>query len=582
MRKSLLFIVVLLAISSCMTHQFSTVSVDTGAIPEEDSFLLELILERVDERVPAPDRTHPVLEVIFRTDPTLPGEDAVVTVRGGRVTVSASGTRGFVFGAGKFLRSLRYTCDGIVARDGEYRFSPKSDIRCCYTARHHNNWYHWATAEELTRYFDDMMLWGMNSFRFQLLYPGINRVGAAPEDVLFFESNSKVLADRIAQLGMTMMGPGGSNVTDDNMPKEFKATPLKPRRGNDRWNVCPSKPGATEYLLDYKLRKLQELKERGYEFDYLCFFPYDEGGCQCEECSPWGGNGYVKLIEKMFRLDREYYPDAKSIVSCWYFDEKDWEAFYKYLENQNWIDYLEIDSHGDFPRYPLEHKITGNIPVVTFPEISMWGRFPWGGYGATALPGRFERLYRQVQDIAKGFRLYSEGLYEDINKIVVTELYVDPSRHADDILEEYANYEFPGIKPRDFKKFIHLLEETHLCGEADSTRKADFNPSRFMREYPEHVLAERQAKAVQAYELAMKMDAQILPSMKDCWRWQLFKARAIIDKEMFSARSIHTPVSDEWYAKLVKIYHAERQMRRMEVEGLGGATAVPYLQPQVQ
>lgn len=571
-----------LALVSCSPKRFSGVSVDCSAIPGENAFLSELISSRISERVPSPEAGLPVLDLTFRLDTTMAAEAARIEIRGRCATVSAAGTRGLVFGAGKFLRSLRYTEKGIEARSGIYGFAPKASFRGCYTARHHNNWYHWATAEELTRYFEDMMLWGMNTFKFQDLYPSINKVGAAPEDVGYFETNSKILADRIRELGMDLSARGGNNVTDDNMPAEFKATPLVPRRGNDRWNVCPSKPGATGYLLDYHSERLRLCKERGYEYSYLGFFPYDEGGCGCAECYPWGGNGYVKLIEKLYRVDKEIYPDTKAIVSCWYFDEADWEAFYRYLETQDWIDYLEIDAHGDFPRYPLEHKIPKGIPVVTFPEISMWGRFPWGGYGATALPERFERLYRQVEEIAGGFTLYSEGLFEDINKMVILGLYSDPSKHADDILEEYAGYELPGVNPREFRKFIHLLEETHLCGEPDSTRKADFNPARFMRERPGEVLAERAAKAVEAYRLAMKLDSQIIPSMRECWRWQLLKARATIDKEMFTSRSIHTPIADEWYAKLVKIYHAERQMRRMETEGLGGATAVPYLQPQVQ
>lgn len=582
MRKPFITLLPAFILYACTSHSFSGVEVDLTAVPEGNGILEELVLSRIEERVPDPDRTLPVLRLRYETDPSLADECAFITIKGGTATVRASGKRGFIFGSGKFLRSLRYTEKGLEARRGEYSFVPASLLRGCYAARHHNNWYHWASAAELTRYFEDMTLWGMNAYRFQCTYPGVNLVGAAPEDIRYFEDNSIVLAARIKEMGMDLMASGGNNVTDDNMPAEFKATPLNPRRGNDRWNVCPSKPGATEYLLQYKHNVLQAQTDMGLDFGYMCFFPYDEGGCQCEECSPWGGNGYVKLIEKMFKMDKEFYPDAKSVVSCWYFDDADWEAFYKYLETQDWIDYLEIDAHGDFPRYPLEHRIPKGIPVITFPEISMWGRFPWGGYGATALPGRFERLYRQVEEIAGGFRLYSEGIFEDLNKVVIAGLYADPSRHADDILEEYANYELPGADVSEFKEFIHLLEDTHLCGEPDSTRKADFNPARFMRVYPESVLADRREKARKAYEIAMKLDSEIIPSMRGCWRWQLLKCRAIIDKEIFSARSLHTPTADECYEKLVGIYHAERQMRRMETEGLGGATAVPYLQPQVQ
>ena len=39
-----------------------------------------------------------------------------------------------------------------------------------------------------------------------------------------------------------------------------------------------------------------------------------------------------------------------------------------------------VDDHGNFPLWPLEHgggKL-GGLPLLNFPEISMWGRGPWG------------------------------------------------------------------------------------------------------------------------------------------------------------------------------------------------------------
>jgi len=46
-----------------------------------------------------------------------------------------------------------------------------------------------------------------------------------------------------------------------------------------------------------------------------------------------------------------------------------------------------VDDHDDFPRWPLDHgggKV-GGLPLLNFPEISMWGRSPWGGYGFNPL-----------------------------------------------------------------------------------------------------------------------------------------------------------------------------------------------------
>ena len=35
--------------------------------------------------------------------------------------------------------------------------------------------------------------------------------------------------------------------------------------------------------------------------------------------------------------------------------------------------------------------------MVNFPEVSMWGRSPWGGWGANPLPTRFEVLWKQTE-----------------------------------------------------------------------------------------------------------------------------------------------------------------------------------------
>jgi hypothetical protein len=47
---------------------------------------------------------------------------------------------------------------------------------------------------------------------------------------------------------------------------------------------------------------------------------------------------------------------------------------------------LLADAHEDFPRYPLDAGVPGNLPLLNFPEISMWGNWPWGGFGANPQP----------------------------------------------------------------------------------------------------------------------------------------------------------------------------------------------------
>ena len=122
------------------------------------------------------------------------------------------------------------------------------------------------------------------------------------------------------------------------------------------------------------------------------------------------------------------------ILSTWTFDTPptgEWEGLAQALaEDRGWVDYLQADAHEDFPRFPLDRGVPGELPVLSFPEISMWGQSPWGGYGANPLPGRLQRLWNQTEAKLSGGTPYSEGIYEDINKAICSQFYWDPERGA--------------------------------------------------------------------------------------------------------------------------------------------------------
>ena len=99
-----------------------------------------------------------------------------------------------------------------------------------------------------------------------------------------------------------------------------------------------------------------------------------------------------------------------------------------------------VDSHADYPEYVLTHELIK--PIVNFPEISMWGLYPWGGFGANPLPRRFQRIWDSSRRVLAGGMPYSEGIYEDILKIQFAGYYWDPERNWHDILSEYVAYEY--------------------------------------------------------------------------------------------------------------------------------------------
>lgn len=581
-RLSGLIVCAILA-ASCHSN-FDRVEVNISGLNPEQGFVADLLTSRVEERVASVHESNNILNVTFLVDDSVSGEDAVVEVNGNEATVKAGRTRGLIYGCGVLLRSMEFTKKGFSVASGEYTFAPKRTYRCCYMARHFNTWYQRAPKEEMLRYIDDMFLWGINTLNTQLFMANVNFAYATPEETVIFDDVTDAICARVKQCDMELQTGGGGNTAPAGYPLKFKATPLDPPRGDDSWNICPSKPGALDFLLQRREAILKRYVERGYPITHMSYFPYDEGGCQCDDCAPWGGNGYVKTFEAMHKLNLKYYPDIKESVSTWCFDkvdDSDFDGLFSYLPKQDWIDYLEVDSVGDFPEYILMHDVPGGIPVTTFPEISMWGRCPWGGYGASPQPKRFEKNFRTVEKVAYGFRLYSEGLYEDINKVVITYLYTQPESTSDDALASYAKYELPGINVKDFQKFIGLLEATHATGPETGRKRMDFNFLVYLRDSDPELLALRRSQAKEALDLALKMDKQIIPSMKNCWRWRLFLLRAIIDNEIFSTGQLHTDVADECYSELVKIYHGEAQLKRLMEQHKDGYTLPPFL-PEVQ
>ena len=255
------------------------------------------------------------------------------------------------------------------------------------------------------------------------------------------------------------------------------------------------------------------------------------------------------------------------MVSTWVFHNDDWDGLYKWLEKVDWVDYILADSHREFPKYPLEHPVPKGIPIVTFPEISMWGRDPWGGYGATALPKRFTRLFRQAERVTGGFMIYSEGIYEDINKWIVNGLYIDPQADPDELLRSYARYELPGVDPADFVKLCEIYETNHLFPQGRTT------PVFTSIGEDNAELAAYRGRACEADRLVEKMDREIFPAFKGGWRWRLIYLRAKIDREIFNHRNAMPETARRYFEELVTLFHAQRQLGEWRRTGKGGYTS---------
>ncbi|MGD0094774.1 MAG: hypothetical protein ABSE73_33095 [Planctomycetota bacterium] len=459
---------------------------------------------------------------------------------GGAIRIAGDNERGVLYGIGKLLRGSRFEQGGFRAGGWRGTQTPKCPIRAVYLATHFNNFYEAAPLEDVQHYVQDLGLWGYNTII--VAYPPIQFNGLSDPAAQKWLGRFKTVLAAARQSGLQVGLLECPNQGYKNTPAELKATKVPGNfRGNFGVNLCPSKPEARKALFQLYDELLDQFKDTG--LDYFGFWPYDEGGCACPQCWPWGARGFAALAKELAQHVRARFPAAKTILSTWCFENEndanpdgEWAGLAKVFasEDKSWASYLMSDGHDNyFPKYILETGVPGGLPLLNFPEISMFGMNPWGGYGANPAPAHFQRLWDRIKHKAAGGAPYSEGIYEDLNKAICAQFYWDPERKAEETVQEYAAFEFAPDAAADLLEAVRIFEQNHSRGGIRDS-------------------------AVRAFELVSQSEEKMTPQARKSWRWRIFFLRALIDKEMFERKGkLAGEPLKQAFEELTRIYHAE-------------------------
>ncbi len=463
------------------------------------------------------------------------------------ITVVADSIINILAGAGRVLYTSKFTENGIIPTKIRGITTPDCRYRCVYTATHFHTFYFNAPIEKVFEYIEDLALMGIN----QLLHPipAINLNINDTKSVDEAYDRSVTVMEKAISLGIELIHGAPTSCTYFDIPEEAKAAPIENvlGRGNAGHKVCPSTKKGQEILDAQNRFGLTQMKQRGIAVNYLTVFPYDEGGCGCEKCKPWGGNGYIRAAKRALEVAREYFPDCKLIVATWLFDEEEWELLSKSLEEEKWADIIMADSHTTYPRYPIDNRVPGDLPLIAFPEISMWGLWPWGGYGASFFPERYTEIWRATEGKLQGGRMYSEGIYEDLNKYVVSGLYRDYNNEPDAAVAEYGAYSFGCTQSEKFVEMVKCIEKNHVLNSENCMSKVFMTAD---KNHADTALSER------AWELAREIDATLPEWGKKAWRWRLIYIRAFMDLHRYRNEKLHeNPVAVKFMEELSDIYH---------------------------
>ena len=489
-----------------------------------------IVRERCGSEVVETDDPHVVLDIAsgigaegFRT------EDA-----DGAVRVVGNDERGLLYGVGKLLRNAHYG-DGVFSA-GDWRGTsvPEKSMRAMYFATHFFNFYHAAPVAEVTRYIEELALWGCNALFVWFDMHHYTGIDAPDAQAMIARLKAFLSAANGAGMGggLTLL----ANEAYAGSPEELRADWRAGQNGYHREpgghyhvELCPSIPAGLDKLLSWRREVFDAFAD--VDLEYISIWAYDQGGCTCSKCAPWGARGLLKCAPPVAALAKEAWPDTKVILSTWYFDLFTSGEFSGLraafaAEKPTWCDCLLCDTHFGHGEWPVEEfgdNTPGALPVVGFPEISMHGMYPWGGYGANPRPGRWQQYWNRVREYLNGSLPYSEGAYEDINKTLILQFEWAPDRPADDIVREYAAFELGHDVAEDAAALCRMLEE-----DLDHAVVVNADGQKTGADEIIHRLA-RNEKAESCRDLARAIEDRMRPALRGSWRWRLLRIRAELD-----------------------------------------------------
>lgn len=445
-------------------------------------------------------------------------------------------------------------------------FHSHKELCGMYFASHNHNFYEIAPVEELCDYVEELALWGMNTIKmwFDMYY-----FEDMADGQWFVDKITKVLL-HAKSIGVKIVLGILSNEAFRHSPEELRADWTSGHDGyiynlNDHYHVeiCPSVPGGMEKILEYRRQYIEAF--RAVEPDFVTIGPYDEGGCSCKDCAPWGSNGYLRCVEALTELIREYWPKTEIIISTWQFGtftgtNVEFEGMKKALNDGRMKEARYITAEPQYQLYPFEQGLPR--PIIGFPEISMCETIPWGGYGTNPLPTLLQHLWDKNGDKLEGGWPYSEGYYEDINKVIVLRHYRD-NQPAVQTVREYIAYEF-GFEGEMLDKvhqavmdMEHTFYRTFEKGHKYVPKEAQYLPEGFTNPTQPELIPEIE-------KVILEADALLPEEIKNGPRWQMIYLRAVIDGELCRNNYTRNDKVLECFNKIVEVSHLEKANRHVK------------------
>jgi hypothetical protein len=402
--------------------------------------------------------------------------------------VVGQGDSGVVAGVGRLLREMRYQNGRVELPSLQITESPQMPNRGIYLwARR----YYFAQPDQVDRYIEEFALWGGNAICFWFEMGSFESfadttghkselsTGYARQHELDrswaqdWVGLYKRFYGTARRLGMKTGLIMAANDAYMSSPKEMR---IRPIIGCPEWYLCPSKPGSVEKMVAWQ----EEVFKALAPIDIYNIFPADAGGCSCKECTPWPTHGLWRIARALGTRIHEISPTTEIWIDTWHlnhptFGGKDWKNLVAMLDSNKerppWFAGFEV---GLAPKHPYVAMSAAErgcynqaaVPLMVFPEISMWGNHPGMLVNKDYWKSLQSELNGYSPGLMKGGWPYSERWNTDLASVLFFSWFWNPKKSVETVLDEYASFYF-GPESAAGRQLLDLLDD----GNKDPDRK---------------------------------------------------------------------------------------------------------------
>lgn len=355
---------------------------------------------------------------------------------GSRLVFRAQGIRGLIFAIGMFLRKIEVSGEKItLIQDIGGRYEPDKRIRGHQLGyRTTPNSYDAWDLEDYRRYYLDLMFFGCNT------------VEHIPYDGLGAQQNRLMKYD----------------------PQDFL---VEASRIADEYDLDVSLwyPNDRESLEDAEKRR-RRVFERTPRIDVM--FP--PGG----DPGDYNADEFIRRCRDFSRLLKEYHPNAEMWPSAQQpHSIPNWgEKLMDELEKlPDGIDGIITGPNHAFEMDELRRRVPAKYPIRFYPDITHnvrceypvhFDRDDWHYALASGLsrectnprPCEYREIHRLTRRYVVGSVSYSEGITDDVNKCVWSDMDFFPYVDVRDSLEDYSRLYFPSLPASEVADRILGLE----------------------------------------------------------------------------------------------------------------------------